>query len=170
MTTCSPKTPHQLFEALKKLAIPCVTVSHAAAKTVEDSRAFRGDIPGRHCKNLFLKDKKGALWLVVTDEHQTIDLKQMRKRLGVANLSFGKPELLFETLGVTPGSVTPFAVINDVAGHVTVVVDQALLEADRVSFHPLVNTQTTTISGHDLGTFLHATNHAPIVIDFSTTP
>jgi len=167
MTDLQPKTPQHLFDALKQIAISHTTVTHQAVMTVEQSRALRGDLPGRHSKNLFLKDKKGNLWLVVADERRTIDLKALRQRLGVANLSFAKAELLLDVLGVTPGSVTPFAVINDQSGRATVVMDKALLDADQVSFHPLTNNQTTTITGDDLGEFLRAMNHEPIVIDFS---
>jgi len=167
MSDQQPKTPEQLLDTLEQLGLRTTTVSHQAVMTVEQSRALRGDIPGHHSKNLFLKDKKKQLWLVVADEHRVIGLKNLRKRLNVANLSFAKPELLLEALGVTPGSVTPFAVINDPHGRVTVVLDKALLGADQVSFHPLTNTQTTTITGQDLGLFLRAMNHEPIVIDFA---
>lgn len=167
MTKPQFKTPQQLFDALEQLNIPHTTVTHDAAMTVDESRAKRGDVPGLHSKNLFLKDKKGNLWLVVADEHRDIDLKHLRKRLGVANLSFGKPELLLDVLGVAPGSVTPFAVINDSDARATVVLDKVLLNGDKVSFHPLTNTQTTTITGGDLGVFLRAMNHDPVVIDFS---
>jgi len=166
MTKAQPKTPQQLFDALEQLNISHTSVKHDAAMTVDESRAVRGEVPGLHSKNLFLKDKKGNLWLVVADEHRDIDLKNLRKRLGVANLSFGKPELLHDVLGVAPGSVTPFAVINDRNGRVTVVLDKVLLEGEKVSFHPLTNTQTTTITGGDLGVFLRAMNHDPVVIDF----
>jgi len=161
------KTPQQLFETLKQLGIENATVTHKAAMTVEESRALRGDVPGRHSKNLFLKDKKSNFWLVVVDEQRTIDLKGLRKRLSVANLSFAKPQVLHDVLGVSPGSVTPLAVINDTDGRATVVLDKALLDADQVSFHPLINTQTTTITGNALGAFLRAMNHDPVVIDFS---
>jgi len=167
MTKPQPKTPQQLFDALEQLHISHTTVTHDAAMTVDESRAVRGDVPGLHSKNLFLKDKKGNLWLVVADERRAIDLKNLRKRLGVGNLSFGKPELLLDVLGVAPGSVTPFAVINDSDGRATVVLDTVLLDGDKVSFHPLTNTQTTTITGGDLGAFLRAMNHDPVVIDFS---
>ena len=168
MTKPQPKTPKQLFNALEQLKISHTTVSHEAAMTVDESRAVRGDVPGLHSKNLFLKDKKGNLWLVVADEQRSIDLKHLRKQLGVANLSFCKPELLHDVLGVTPGCVTPFAVINDPNGCATVVLDKVLLDCDRVSFHPLTNTQSTTITGGDLGLFLRAMKHDPVVIDFSS--
>ena len=102
-----------LFEYLEKLEIETTTHSHEPLFTVEDSQNLRGDLPGLHSKNLFVKDKKDALWLVVAEENTQIRMNHLHKRLGSARLSFGKPELLIETLGVTPGSVTPFALIND---------------------------------------------------------
>jgi Ala-tRNA(Pro) deacylase len=156
-----------LFETLSRLGIEYLNHAHAVVMTVEQSQALRGPIHGLHAKNLFLKDKKGGLWLVVTEEGQTIDLKDLRKRLGVANLSFGKAELLWDVLGVTPGTVTPFAVINDAAGLVRLVLDAKLANAAQANFHPLDNAQTTTVSGAGLLKFLQAFDHAPWIVDFT---
>ncbi len=101
-----------LFRFLEDLAIETTTTDHPAVHTVEESRALRGDLPGRHCKNLFLKDKKGRLWLVSTPDNRVLDLKRLRRLIGAAHLSFGRPDLLLDALGVTPGSVTPFATMN----------------------------------------------------------
>src|SRR5205809_3077514 len=120
-------TPAELFAFLDRLGIAHVTVTHPALFTVEQSRELRGTIPGGHTKNLFLKDKKGALFLVVVLEDAAIELKSLHRRLGASGrFSFGSAELLRETLGVKPGAVTPFAVINDTARRVTVVLDTAM--------------------------------------------
>ncbi len=163
----APATPEQLLHHLGRLGIAHLTVHHAPVMTVEQSQQLRGDIPGLHSKNLFMKDKKGGLWLMVVVEDRPIDLKNLRKRLGLGNLSFAKAELLFDVLGVQPGSVTPFAVLNDVEGRVTLVLDKAIAESALVSFHPLINSQSTSINGADLLTFLQAVNHEPLILDFT---
>lgn len=165
--TARTTSPETLLAKLSALGIVYTNHHHAPVMTVDDSRAMRGAIAGLHVKNLFLKDKKGGLWLIVAEETQPIDLKSLRKRLGVSNLSFGKPEALMAALGVTPGSVTPFGVINDPDAAVRVVLDQRLSVAAQVSFHPLDNAQNTTISGAGLLTFLDALDHAPLVLDFA---
>ncbi|MCR4379105.1 MAG: prolyl-tRNA synthetase associated domain-containing protein [Rhodospirillales bacterium] len=165
----APATAHQLFETLSRLNIEYLNHSHAAVMTVEQSQALRGPIHGLHAKNLFLKDKKGGLWLVVAEEGQSIDLKDLRKRLGVANLSFAKAEILMDVLGVTPGTVTPFAVINDGGAQVRLVLDAKLANAPQTNFHPLDNAQTTTVSGAGLVKFLHSFDHAPLIINFTAS-
>lgn len=167
MTATPIKAPERLLAELENLNIQSRTITHEAVMTVEDNQAQRGAIPGRHSKNLFLKDKKKQLWLVVADENCPIDLKHLRRLLGVSNLSFAKADALLGTLGVLPGSVSPFAVINDLDQHVRVVLDKNLTGSGPVSFHPLVNTMTTTITGDDLLIFLRATSHEPLVIDFA---
>jgi len=166
MNTNTPQSPQQLLNLLSGIGIKANTQTHTPVMTVAESQALRGSIPGLHSKNLFLKDKKGQLWLVVAQEDRTIDLKHLRKMIGAGTLSFGKADILLEVLGVTPGSVTPFAAINDQEGRVRVVLDKALADGEHVSFHPLINTQTTTISGSDLLHFLHHIEHAPLVLDF----
>jgi len=163
-------SPAQLLACLEDLGIDAKTHSHAPLMTVQDSQNLRGDIPGLHAKNLFLKDKKQQLWLVVCEESRTVDLKQLRKRIGSAGLSFGRAELLYETLGVNPGSVTPFSIINDPAHQVRVVLDISLSEAEAVNFHPLTNTQTTTLCGSGLMLFLRVHQHEPVLLDFSISP
>ena len=159
-------TPEDLMARLDELGIATETHRHPPLFTVEESKALRGALPGGHCKSLFLKDKKGALFLVVTLEDRAVDLKWLRGRLGAKTLSFGRPELLMELLGVIPGAVTPFAVINDTQGRVTVYLDHAMLECSPLNYHPLTNEATTAISPGDLTTFLEACGHAPRVIDF----
>jgi Ala-tRNA(Pro) deacylase len=157
------QTPDQLFAYLDGLGIAHNTVTHPPLFTVEQSRALRGQIPGGHTKNLFLRDKKNALFLVVAEEHAPIELKSLHHRLGAGRFSFGAPNLLREVLGVDPGAVTPFGAINDTESRVTVVLDAALLEHATLNFHPLNNTMTTAIGRDDLLKFLEATGHKPRV-------
>jgi Ala-tRNA(Pro) deacylase len=165
MSASSPATREDLMAMLAGLGIETVTVEHPPLFTVEEAQALRGELHGAHTKNLFLKDKKDALFLVVAPEDAVIDLKRLHTVIGAASrLSFGRPELLLETLGVTPGAVTAFAAINDRAGRVTVVLDKSLAEAAVVNCHPLVNTATTTIAAADLLRFLRATGHEPMVV------
>lgn len=157
-----PAAPEDLFAFLDRLRIAHTSVTHAPLFTVEESRALRGQIPGGHTKNLFLKDKKGALYLVVALEDAAIPLNGLHRLLGASGrFSFGSPELLHETLGVLPGSVTPFAAMNDTAGRVTVVLDAAMMAHAVLNYHPLTNTMTTSIGRDDLVRFLEATGHPP---------
>lgn len=165
MLELTPATPDDLFRRLDELGLETRTVTHPAVFTVAESKAWRGDLPGAHCKNLFLKDKKGRLWLVVALEDCEINLKALRRQIGAATLSFGKPELLREALGIEPGSVTPFAVINDSEKRVQVVLDKAMLAREPLNFHPLTNTATTQISAADLLSFLRALGRQPTLID-----
>jgi Ala-tRNA(Pro) deacylase len=164
-----PALPEDLFSCLEGLDIQTATHTHAPVYTVNEAKTVRGGLPGGHSKNLFLKDKKGALWLVVAEEDLAINMKGLRRSIGAAQLSFGRPELLLETLGIEPGSVTPFAVINDHERLVTVVLDSALLTHDPLNFHPLTNAATTSISPDDLIAFLRAEGHDPLILDLSTT-
>jgi Ala-tRNA(Pro) deacylase len=157
-----PANPDQLFAALDALAIKYTTVKHPPLFTVEQSRALRGQIPGGHTKNLFLRDKKHALFLVVAEEEADIDLKGLHRLLGAnGRFSFGSSDLLREVWGVQPGAVTPFGALNDTAGRVTVVLDKAMLAHATLNFHPLVNTMTTSIARDDLIRFLESTGHSP---------
>lgn len=161
-------TEETLFRFLADIGVETTTVRHPAVYTVEQSKALRGEIAGAHAKNLFLKDKKDRLWLVVAEEDRVVDLKDLRRRIGAATLSFGKPDLLRQVLGVEPGSVTPFAVINDTEGRVRVVLDAALMAEPQLNFHPLTNTASTTIAPAGLVAFLETTGHAPELLDFRT--
>jgi Ala-tRNA(Pro) deacylase len=157
-----PAAPADLFAYLDSLGIAHTTVTHPAAFTVEDARALRGTVPGGHTKNLFLRDKKGVPYLVVAGEEAEIELRALHRLLGATGrFSFGSAELMGELLGVTPGSVTPFAVLNDTGRRVTVVLDAAMMAHAVLNFHPLVNTATTTISREGLVRFLDATGHPP---------
>jgi Ala-tRNA(Pro) deacylase len=160
-----PASRADLDAFLAGLGIQTSTVTHPPLHTVEESRALRGSIPGAHTKNLFLKDKKDAIFLVTTLEDAVLDLKRLHERIGASGrLSFGRAELLLETLGVIPGAVTPFGLINDRAGRVNVVLDAALMANPVVNCHPLVNTATTAISAGDLLAFVRATGHQPRVL------
>jgi Ala-tRNA(Pro) deacylase len=155
-------TPDDLFAFLDRLGIAHRTVSHPPLFTVEESQALRGQIPGGHTKNLFLKDKKGALYLVSALEDAEIELKSLHRRLGASGrFSFGSADQLREALGVEPGAVTPLAAMNDTGNLVTVVLDQALMAHKVINCHPLRNTMTTSLVRDDLVKFLEATGHPP---------
>src|SRR6476659_144213 len=157
-----PATPSDLFAFLDKLGIAHATVTHPALFTVEQSRELRGTIPGAHTKNLFLKDKKDALFLATALEDAVIELKSLHRRLGASGrFSFGSADLLLELWGVIPGAVTPFGAINDTGHRVTVVLDAPMMQHATLNYHPLVNTMTTSIARDDLVKFLEATGHIP---------
>ena len=157
-------TRHELFERLAAMGIATTTAEHPAAFTVTDSSAIACDLPGAHTKNLFLKDEDGSLVLVVAQSETKVDLKALAKRLGMGRFSFGKPELLMTNLGVTPGSVTAFAIANDTAKRVKMVIDQALMAYDSLNCHPLENTATTNIARDDLLRFIRSTGHEPRIM------
>lgn len=161
-----PTSPDALLARLTALGIGHVTHHHAPAFTVEESRAHRGDLPGGHCKNLFLKDKKGQFWLVVALEDAPIALNSLDRIIGSARLSFASPERLWEHLGVRPGSVTPFALINDTACRVNVVLQQAMMEHDPLHYHPLLNDRTTAVTPDGLLRFIRACGREPRIVDF----
>lgn len=155
-------TPDQLFTAFDALSIAHQTVKHPPVFTVEQAKSLRGPLAGGHTKNLFLRDKKYELYLVVAEESADIDLKGLHRLLGAnGRFSFGASDLLQEVWGVTPGSVTPFGAINDTEGRVTVVLDTPMMRHEVLNFHPLVNTMTTTIKSDDLVKFLQYTGHEP---------
>lgn len=157
-------TRDELFDYLAGLGIETATVEHPPLFTVEDSQALRGDIPGAHTKNLFLKCKKGNLYLVTALEDTAVDLKTLPAKLGSGRLSFGNAELMGEVLGITPGSVSAFAVVNDLENRVTMVLDEALMRHQRINLHPLVNTATTAIGRESLISFLKACGHPPKIL------
>ena len=139
---------------------------HPAVFRVGEGEEIKATIPGAHTKNLFLKDAKGQLWLISAEGRAVIDLKRLHTVIGSARLSFGNAELMAETLGVTPGSVTAFGLINDTERCVRFVLDRTLAEADIVNFHPLTNTATTTVSREGFRRFLGALGVEPMVVDF----
>ena len=155
----------QLFERLATLRIESQTKDHPPIMTVDDGHEFWQDIPGVHCKNLFFKDAKGVYWLVVAPIDRTIDVKGLPSRMGSKRLSFARAERLKEVLGVEPGSVTPFALINDDVQKVNVVLDKAMMSQETLNFHPLENTATTSICAADLLTFIDSCGHQPKVVE-----
>ena len=165
-----PKTPEGLLRRLNNLGLNTQTVDHPPVFTAEEAKALRGEIAGSHTKNLFLRNKKGAMWLVVCLEDRKVDLKDLGERLGAGRLSFGSAERLMKYLGVVPGAVTPFGVINDKEGAVRVALDRKILEHEPLNFHPLDNAKTTSIAAADFMQFLEAEDHVAILIDFDVTP
>lgn len=157
--------PEDLLARLSALAIEHSTIEHPAVFTVEESQTHTAHLPGGHCKSLFLKDKKGGLWLLICLDHRRIDMNRLSKALECPRLSFGKPDLLLDVLGVTPGSVTPFALINDQKRHVQPLLDKAMLAHDVLNYHPLTNEATTTIKSGDLPKFIVAMGHEPRILD-----
>lgn len=161
-----PATSADLFRRLEALGISFQTFHHPPVFTVEEAKALRGEIPGAHIKNLFLRTKKGAMWLVVCPEERGIDLKGMAKLLG-GRLSFASPQRLMQYLGVIPGAVSPFGIINDHGGEVRVAFDRAL-DGATLNCHPLDNAMTSSIAFGDLVRFLEAEGHTPCWIDFES--
>lgn len=161
-------TPEELFARLAALGIETTTHEHPPLFTVEESKALRGDLPGGHCKSLFLRDKKRNLWLTVMLEDRAIDMKALRTLIGASgSLSFGSPELLDELLGVKPGAVTPFALMNDTGQRLSVVLDAEMMGLDPLNYHPLANTATTAIAPADLVAFIEACGHTPQILDLT---
>jgi Ala-tRNA(Pro) deacylase len=162
-----PLTPEELFVRLTALGIAHQTYSHPPVFTVAEAKELRGTLPGGHCKSLFLKGKKGGFWLVVVLEERRVDLKKLALRLAAPRFSFGGAADLYTVLGVRPGSVTPFALINDAEHSVTPVLDAAMLDQDPLNYHPLTNDRTTAIAPPDLLRFIAACGHVPRIVDLA---
>lgn len=163
-----PTSPETLLARLDALGIDYDLQRHPPLFTVEDSKALRGDLPGGHCKNLFLRDRKGAMWLVVCLEDRRIDLKALGALLGGVRLSFGSPDRLMRTLGVIPGAVSPFALINDTERAVTVILDAEMMKLSPLNYHPLSNEMTVAVTPDALTRFVEACGHDPQVVDLSS--
>jgi Ala-tRNA(Pro) deacylase len=160
-----PATPDDLFAFLDQMGVKTETMNHPAVFTVEESKSLRGEIPGAHVKNLFIKDKNGNLFLISALEDTRIDLKSIHETIGGSGrVSFCSADQLREHLGVEPGSVTPFAVFNDKAGKVRAILDKRLMAYERINVHPLVNTMTTGIARDDLVAFMVKTGHDPAIL------
>jgi len=157
-------TPADLFALFDRLGIEHTSIEHPPFFTVEEGRPWHDKIPGLHCKNLFIKDRKGGIWLVVMAAHKRADLGRLEKALGAPRFSFAQPDLLWEVLALTPGSVTPFGLINDTQHRVTVILDEEMLDSEWVNLHPLHNAASTTLRSADLLRFVHALGYKPIVV------
>ena len=165
MTDTQPKTDKDLFQFLDALGLAHSTKEHAPVFTVAESVALRDEIPGGHTKNLFVKDKMDNYFLLTVEEHATVDLKTVHAVIGAASrVSFGKPEKLMEYLGVIPGAVTAFGIINDTGNRVKIIIDEDLMAFDVINGHPLRNDATTSIGAKDLMRFIEATGHEPLVL------
>ncbi len=162
-----PTSPEELLECLDSLGISYQTHRHRAVFTVAESTALVETIPGAHCRNLFLRDKKEAMFLVVAANETPVDLRGLQDLLGCGRLSFGSADRLWRTLGVRPGSVCPFAVINDKDKAVRVVLDRSMMQAETVVYHPLVNTMSVGLAPAALELFLRRTGHEPLILDLS---
>jgi Ala-tRNA(Pro) deacylase len=159
-----PASRDDLFQRFQALGISTTTRSHAPVFTVEQARLVHDDIPGGHCKNLFCKDEKGELWLIVCLEDARVDLKTAPAKIGSRRLSFGKPDLLLQVLGVEPGSVTPFGLINDAGKRANVVLDATMMKQEILNYHPLKNDETTSIRSSDLVAFIKSCGHDPQIV------
>src|SRR3954471_13985636 len=160
----------RLYDRLRQLGIGWKTHAHVPVFTVEEARALRGALPGTHTKNLFLEDRRGGLWLVVAREELRVDLNALSKLIAAPRFSFGSGELLVRTLGIAPGAVTPFAIMNAAPGSLSVILDEGMLAADPLNFHPLRNDRTTAIAGADLLSFIAACGHQPRVLRLPERP
>ena len=162
-----PATRDDLFALLDELEIEHSTMDHKPVFTVEDSAEIKANMPGAHTKNLFLKDKGGNFFLICAESHAQVKVNKLHPHLGCKRLSFGKAEYLMEHLGVAPGSVCLFAIMNDKDANVQLIIDKTLADADIVNFHPLLNDATTAISAANMIKFAKATGHDPVIMDFS---
>jgi Ala-tRNA(Pro) deacylase len=162
-----PASREALLQRLESLGLSTTTQDHPAVFTVDEAKKVHDGIAGGHCKNLFCKDEKAVLWLIVALEDSVINLKTAPGKIGSRRLSFGKPDLLMEILGVEPGSVTPFGLINDDAVRVNVILDAAMMQQEVLNFHPLRNDATTSIKSKDLVTFIASCGHSPRIVAVS---
>jgi Ala-tRNA(Pro) deacylase len=162
----APATPEHLFARLAALDIPVTTYHHAPVFTVEEARTVRGDIPGGRSKNLFVRNKKGTMWLYSGPADRDVNLHRLGELIGArSRLSFGSAERLMKYLGVTAGAVSPFAIINDRQRTVQVVLERELLRVEPVNLHPLDNSMTSSIAAADLLRFLEQEGHAPLLVN-----
>lgn len=157
-------TPEALLDYLDELGLDHSTIEHPPVFTVEEAKRLRGTLPGGNCKSLFLKNKKGEMWLVVVAEDHRVDLEKLAAALGSKRLSFASPQRLLDYLGVIPGAVSPLAVVNDRGCALTVVLSAELLDFEVLNFHPLVNDRTTALVTTDFFRFLRSTGHEPTVM------
>jgi len=160
-----PTSPDTLLQVLDNLGISYDLYHHRAVFTVEESVAECGQIPGRHCRNLFLRDKKKRNFLLVLPDETEVDLNKLPDIIGSARLSFGSAERLWECLGVRPGSVCPFSIINDTDHQVQIFLDDGMMKSNLVAYHPLLNTMTVTLKPEDLIKYIESTGHEAHIIE-----
>jgi Ala-tRNA(Pro) deacylase len=160
-----PTPPERLFARLDELGITYKIYNHEPVHTVAESAHLAAVIPGLHCRNLFLRDRAGKMFLAVAGDHTPIDLKKLAAMAECGRLSFGSPERLWRVLGVRPGSVCPFALMNDRDRAVTVLLDRAMMAADLVNYHPLENHMTIGLVPADLLKFIESCGHRPHIMD-----
>ena len=160
-----PASDKNLFAPFAVLGIQTTTVRHSPMFTVEDGEKLLVDVPGGHCKTLFLKNKNGNLWLIVMLGNIRLDMKMLQKKLGSSRRSFAKPDLMREVLGVEPGAVSLFTLLNESARNIKVVLDKKMMKEKILNYHPLRNDATTTITASDLLKFIYAMEHTPIILD-----
>jgi len=163
-------TSGDLFALFDRLGIEHSTIEHPPFFTVEEGRPWHDRIPGLHGKNLFIKDRKGGIWLVVIPADKRADLGRLEKAVGAPRFSFARPDVLHEVLALTPGSVTPFGLINDTQRRVTVILDEAMLDSEWVNFHPLHNAASTTLRSQDLLRFIRALGYDPVIVRLPEAP
>ena len=165
-----PTTPDQLLVILDQLDIAHTTIKHPPMFTVAESKKLRiTPTRGSYTKNLFLRNKKGSMWLITCSEDRRLDLPSLADRLQAGRLSFGSADRLMRYLGVTPGAVSPLALINDTVESVSFVIEEELLRQPMIHLHPLINTQTTRIATRDLLRFVRHTEHPPLCLRFGTS-
>lgn len=162
-----PTTPAQLYKLLDELDITYTHYDHDPIFTVEEGLHLKANIPGTHCRNLYLRDKKKNNYLITATNDTDIDLKILPDLIGCGRVSFGSADRLWEYLGIRPGSVTPFCAINDSKKHeVQVIIDKAMMDAELICVHPLDNAMTVSLSPADLLRFFDHTGHQPLIVDF----
>lgn len=162
----APVTSEELVERLSSLGIEMPMLQHEAVYTVEQAKAVRGGLEGCHTKNLFVRNKRESMWLVTCLADRAVDFKWLGEHIGGGRLSFGSERRLMKYLGVTPGAVSPFAIVNDKQRKVRVVLDQEVLKQEPINFHPLDNRMTVTIGAKDFLRFLESERHTPQIINF----
>jgi Ala-tRNA(Pro) deacylase len=162
-----PTSPEALMARLSELGIEFTLHRHKAVFTVAEAETVEYGIPGTHCRNLFLRDKKKNNFLIVLQNSTEIDIKKLQPLIGADKISFGSSDRLFEYLGVRPGSVCPYAIINDTKNEVKIILDKSMMEVERVNYHPLINTMTIGTTPDELIKFIESTGHTPHIIDLS---
>jgi len=160
-----PTTSEALFSHFERLSLSYKLYRHDPVFTVEESQHLTETIPGTHCRNLFVRDKKEIMFLVVVPNETKVDMKKLEGVLGCARLSFGSPDRLWKYLGVRPGSVCPYSIINDTGNNVRIVLDKGMMAADLVTYHPMENHMSVTMTPADLTKFIESTGHVPHIID-----